>query len=172
MKLYIGENIKRLRRLKNITQETLAERMHVSIAAVSKWENGYTLPDILMLCALADFFGVTTDELLDRNRQTQYAVIVANEMHLGQKIQALAERLGIQSKAICMQFAEAVDLVRANPQITQLLLGHLGASAPEIDFGLFADCQCGGQEKKLIFYAEHSDNETDILTELESCLTR
>ena len=71
-----------------------------------------------------------------------------------------------------MQFAEAVDLVRADPQITHLLLGHLGASAPEIDFGLFADCQCGGQEKKLIFYAEYSDNETDILTELEGCLTK
>ena len=168
----IGIKILELRKQKGIKQEELAAELGVTAAAVSKWENGYTLPDIMMLCALADFFSVTTDELLDRNRQTQYAVIVANKMHLGQKIQALAERLGIQSKAIYMQFAEAVDLVRADPQITHLLLGHLGASAPEIDFGLFADCQCGGQEKKLIFYAEYSDNETDILTELESCLTR
>ena len=168
----IGIKILELRKQKGIKQEELAAELGVTAAAVSKWENGYTLPDILMLCALADFFGVTTDELLDRNRQTQYAVIVANEMHLAQKIQALAERLGIQSKAICIQFSEAVDIVRADPQITHLLLGHLGASAPEIDFGLFADCQCGGQEKKLIFYAEYSDNETDILTELESCLTR
>nr|WP_300840624.1 helix-turn-helix transcriptional regulator [uncultured Acetatifactor sp.] len=40
MESYIGENIKRLRRQKDITQETLAERMHVSAAAVSKWECG------------------------------------------------------------------------------------------------------------------------------------
>ena len=40
MELYIGENIKRLRRQKGITQETLAEHMHISAAAVSKWERG------------------------------------------------------------------------------------------------------------------------------------
>lgn len=64
MNLYIGENIKRLRKLKNITQETLADRMHVSCAAVSKWERGETLPDISMVIPLASYFGVSTDELL------------------------------------------------------------------------------------------------------------
>lgn len=38
MQLYIGDNIKRLRKQKGITQETLADRMNVSTAAVSKWE--------------------------------------------------------------------------------------------------------------------------------------
>jgi len=64
MNLYIGENIKRLRKQKNITQETLAERMHVSCAAVSKWERGETLPDISMVLPLASYFGVSTDEIL------------------------------------------------------------------------------------------------------------
>ena len=64
MKLYIGENIKRLRKIKNITQETLAEQMHVSCAAVSKWERGETLPDISMVIPLASYFGVSTDEIL------------------------------------------------------------------------------------------------------------
>ena len=49
MQLYIGDSIKRLRRQKGITQETLAERMHVSTAAVSKWERNEALPDISML---------------------------------------------------------------------------------------------------------------------------
>lgn len=40
MNLFIGENIKRLRREKGVTQETLAECLHVSAAAVSKWERG------------------------------------------------------------------------------------------------------------------------------------
>jgi transcriptional regulator with XRE-family HTH domain len=82
----IGRKILELRKQINITQEELASELGVTAAAVSKWENNYTLPDILMLGALADFFNVTTDELLDRNRQTQYAVIVANEIPLGQKI--------------------------------------------------------------------------------------
>ena len=64
MQLYIGDNIKRLRRQKGITQEILAERMHVSIAAVSKWERNETLPDISMVLPLASYFGVSTDELL------------------------------------------------------------------------------------------------------------
>jgi transcriptional regulator with XRE-family HTH domain len=64
MQLYIGENIKRLRRQKGITQETLADRMHVSTAAVSKWERNETFPDIAMVIPLASYFGVSTDELL------------------------------------------------------------------------------------------------------------
>lgn len=64
MQLYIGNNIKRLRRKKGITQETLAERMHVSTAAVSKWERNEALPDISMVLPLASYFGVSTDELL------------------------------------------------------------------------------------------------------------
>ena len=64
MELYIGENVKRLRREKGITQETLAEYMHVSTPAVSKWERGETLPDISMVIPLASYFGVSTDEIL------------------------------------------------------------------------------------------------------------
>lgn len=64
MNLYIGENIKRLRRQKGITQEKLAERMHISTTAVSKWERNETLPDISMVLPLASYFGVSTDELL------------------------------------------------------------------------------------------------------------
>lgn len=64
MELYIGENIKRLRREKGITQETLAERMHVSAAAISKWERGETLPDISMVIPLASYFDVSADEIL------------------------------------------------------------------------------------------------------------
>lgn len=64
MQLYIGENIKRLRRRKGITQEMLADYMHVSAPAVSKWERNETLPDISMVIPLASYFGVSTDEIL------------------------------------------------------------------------------------------------------------
>ena len=64
MELYIGESIKRLRREKGVTQETLADFMHVSAAAVSKWERGETFPDISMVIPLASYFGVSTDEIL------------------------------------------------------------------------------------------------------------
>ena len=64
MNIYISDNIKRLRKQKGITQETLAERMHVSTAAVSNWERNEALPDISMVLPLASYFGVSTDEQL------------------------------------------------------------------------------------------------------------
>ncbi len=70
----IGNQIQWLRKKKNMTQETLAAEMGVSIAAVSKWENGVSMPDIMMLCALADFFEVTTDELLGRKKMSDVIV--------------------------------------------------------------------------------------------------
>ena len=64
MNLYISENIRRLRREKNITQERLAEHLGISTQAVSKWERGETYPDITLIIPLASYFNVTTDELL------------------------------------------------------------------------------------------------------------
>lgn len=59
----IGDNVKKLRKAKGITQEELAEAVNVSFQAVSKWENGGA-PDIEMLPILANYFGVTIDELM------------------------------------------------------------------------------------------------------------
>ena len=63
--MMIGKNIKRLRINVGMTQEQLAERLHISGQAVSKWENETALPDITLLPELADCFGVTIDELMD-----------------------------------------------------------------------------------------------------------
>lgn len=64
MKLNIGENIRRLRRERDITQERLAQILNVSCAAVSKWETGDSLPDITLLLPLAHFFGISLDRLM------------------------------------------------------------------------------------------------------------
>lgn len=64
MEITIGENIKRLRRSRGMTQEQLAEILNISNAAISKWERGDSFPDITMLFPIADYFGVTVDELM------------------------------------------------------------------------------------------------------------
>ena len=64
MNIKISENIKRLRKNKKITQEGLAEIFNVTPAAVSKWENNETYPDITLLFPLSHFFGVSIDELM------------------------------------------------------------------------------------------------------------
>ncbi|MBQ7118052.1 MAG: helix-turn-helix transcriptional regulator [Clostridia bacterium] len=68
MTIYLGENIKRLRQEKGITQETLAEFLSVSFQSVSRWERGESYPDITLLPSISKFFGVSVDELLGVNR--------------------------------------------------------------------------------------------------------
>lgn len=65
MILNIGAKILELRKAKNITQERLAEAVGVSIAAVSKWECAATYPDIALLPAIATYFEVSIDALMD-----------------------------------------------------------------------------------------------------------
>lgn len=60
----IGEKISELRKGKKMTQEQLAEIMHVSSQAVSKWENDLSIPDLPILVQLADYFQVSLDEIV------------------------------------------------------------------------------------------------------------
>ena len=64
MNIKIGAIIKKLRAENHITQETLASAMGVTPQAVSRWEAEGGYPDLELLPALADFFAVSTDELL------------------------------------------------------------------------------------------------------------
>ena len=55
MENHVADQIRFYRRQEGLTQEQLAEAMGVSVAAVSKWEQGQSLPEIPMLMELADF---------------------------------------------------------------------------------------------------------------------
>lgn len=77
MEIKIGENIKRLRKAKNVTQEQIAEVLGISVTAVSKWERGETYPDITLLFPLAHYFDVTLDELMGYDEERIQAEIDA-----------------------------------------------------------------------------------------------
>ena len=64
MQIKLNENIKKYRKSMNLTQEELAEAFGVTVGAVSKWESGSNMPDILTLMQLADFFSISVDVLL------------------------------------------------------------------------------------------------------------
>ena len=108
----LGKNILELRKKKNITQEELAAELGVTAAAVSKWEKGYTLPDILMLCALADYFSVTTDELLGRTAVKKQAIVVAQTEELGQRITALLETYSIKTAVVLTDYETALAVAQ------------------------------------------------------------
>lgn len=73
MTIYFSENIKSLRKSRGITQESFANYLGVSFQAVSKWERNESYPDITLLPEIAEFFGVSVDELLGIDRAKKEA---------------------------------------------------------------------------------------------------
>ena len=64
----VGKFIKKLRKNNNLTQQELAEKLSVTYQAVSKWENGKSIPDISTLKLISELFNVNIEELLDGNK--------------------------------------------------------------------------------------------------------
>lgn len=61
----LGDNIRRLRTERKMSQEYLAEQLYVSRQAVSKWENGQTEPTAKNLMELARLFDISVSELVE-----------------------------------------------------------------------------------------------------------
>ena len=65
LKKQIGTNIATYRKRSGMTQAGLAEKLNYSDKAVSKWERGESVPDVLILCQLAEVFQITVKELVE-----------------------------------------------------------------------------------------------------------
>ena len=96
--MQIGQNIKRLRKERNFTQEGLAEQLNISPQAVSKWENGFTSPDISQLLPLVSVFGVSADVLLgidnrDEDAEVERTIAQTDDMHPTEAFPLLREAL-------------------------------------------------------------------------------
>ena len=76
MNLQIGTNIKKLRTQRALTQDTLAARLGVAPQSISKWERGEGYPDITFLIPLAEYFGVSLDDLMGREEEMREQQIV------------------------------------------------------------------------------------------------
>lgn len=103
-----GAYIARFRKARDLTQQELAERLHVTHQAVSQWEKGASMPDISLLQPLARLFGVTVDDLLN-----------------GEPVRSTASR--VSRGAIVSELAqghpdEAARLIKENPEGMDLML--------------------------------------------------
>lgn len=68
-----GENLKRVREEKGLTQQTLAEYLYVTRQAVSRWEGGSRYPDLMTAKKMAQFLEVSLDDLLTDDDMKLYA---------------------------------------------------------------------------------------------------
>ena len=95
----LGNHIRNIRKQRGLKQEQLAEAMGVSVASVSKWENGQCAPELLVLIELADFFEVSIDTLVGHNLHAdRMAALIAQLEDAGsnrdeEKASALCEKI-------------------------------------------------------------------------------
>ena len=59
------DNLKNLRKLKNLSQQQLAEKLNVSFKTISHWELGYSEPSLSLLVKLKEILNASYEELLD-----------------------------------------------------------------------------------------------------------
>lgn len=64
IRLNFSKNLSRLRKENGLTQLALAEKLNYSDKAVSKWEVGSVVPDVETMSHIADFFGITVNDLI------------------------------------------------------------------------------------------------------------
>lgn len=85
MNIYFSENIKQLRKQRDMTQEGLADILGVTYQAVSKWERGESFPDITLLPVISSFFDITMEQLLgiDKSKNEEEILSVIDKFDNG-----------------------------------------------------------------------------------------
>lgn len=71
----LGDKLKKYRKVFELLQDELAEKINVSRQTITKWESNVGLPDITNLKELANIFGVSVDFLLDDTKDIEYPLL-------------------------------------------------------------------------------------------------
>lgn len=103
MQLDLGEKIRELRRRNSLTQEALADAIGVTSQAVSRWEANGGYPDMEIIPSIANYFGVSIDELFGYNNERS------------KKIDELAEKIdkmNFQNNGVDINIDECIALAR------------------------------------------------------------
>ena len=88
----IGQFISALRKANGLTQQNVADRLNVSNKAVSRWERDECAPDLSLIPAIAEMFGVTCDELLKGERIANPTAPERKEPKVDRQVKALLNR--------------------------------------------------------------------------------
>ena len=113
--MQIGEIIRKYRKEKNLTQEEMANRLGVTAPAVNKWENGNTMPDIMLLAPIARLLGITTDTLLSFREEL-------TKEEIRNLVRELDINLGKDKEEFADAFLWAKEQMEAYPNSEELIL--------------------------------------------------
>lgn len=119
----IADYLKRLRREHDLTQEDLAEELHISRQAVSRWETGSALPDSEVLLQLSKLYRLSINEILEPDIPDQAI----------ESFEQLTEISETELKNILRHFSEE-DIVKASMGASPTVNDLLERLLPEIDF--------------------------------------
>ncbi len=130
----LGKNIKALRLSKGLSQQALAEQLHVVRQTVSKWESGLSVPDADLLIRLSQLLGVTPGELLGQELEpsAESAEQLAKRLaELGELLATRTRRLRRTMRALAalLLVASLLLLLWAAPSLLAPLSG--APSLPE-----------------------------------------
>lgn len=122
MNLLLGEIIRRKRLDKNLTQEEVASHLGISFQAISKWERGDGYPDIEMLPALANYFGISIDELLgmSASEKTEKYNVINAEWADNNKKRLNKENVELMKNALKTYPNDALLLVQLSTSLEKL----------------------------------------------------
>lgn len=164
--LQLGTNIKEYRLKKGYTQEQLAYELGVSSQTISRWENGTTYPDIVMLPVIAQLFDISIDLLMGYAKKCSVAEREAffkeiRTLNTASKIQQHREMLQKYPNDTILQFGLAnllygsiknTDDIEVEQEIN--LLCH------KIMHSNLSGIQCGAIRLLALLSAKHGDIET------------
>lgn len=100
MQVKLADNIRELRKSRNMTQEELAERLNVSTGAVSKWERGASEPELQILMEIAGIFRVSTDALIGYSIGNETPREMAGQITQRYKEMRIEEAMALADEAL------------------------------------------------------------------------
>ncbi len=131
----LGENLRRMRERRGITQEELAERVHVVRQTVSKWEKGLSVPDADLLMAVAETLQVSVSDLIGVD-----AVQAKSIEELSVQAAVLNEQIDLQNRRMARTTTIAKRAIAACILAVVLVVGVGG---------------CGVVCSPVVFHADH-----------------
>ena len=126
----IGKFISVSRKNKNLTQEQLAEKLGVSINAVSKWERGLNLPDVSLMKELCNILNITLNELFEGKKLTNEEIISKSEKNIISLMMTLKQLKIVEiftqiliGVGIALTISSGFILTKLNQKIIFIIIG-------------------------------------------------